>query len=138
MLQVSLLFYSSPKIRTLAKALKPAFLRFGGTRQDFMVFSPQRPQLDARLTAGKSSCGTDPAKAQTLQECTMVLWHFALFVFLLSSHTGLSHHHVNMFILVFLLSGTRNQRQTSYSAKHPNKMDSFVPTYQFAPEFQCS
>uniref|UniRef100_A0A7N6A7F4 Heparanase n=1 Tax=Anabas testudineus TaxID=64144 RepID=A0A7N6A7F4_ANATE len=32
---------SSPKIRTLAKALTPAFLRFGGTRQDFMVFTPQ-------------------------------------------------------------------------------------------------
>uniref|UniRef100_A0A7N8WUV1 Heparanase n=1 Tax=Mastacembelus armatus TaxID=205130 RepID=A0A7N8WUV1_9TELE len=32
----------SPKLRTLAKALTPAFLRFGGTRQDFMVFSPQK------------------------------------------------------------------------------------------------
>ncbi|MEQ2182356.1 hypothetical protein GOODEAATRI_021492, partial [Goodea atripinnis] len=34
----------SQKIRTLAKALSPAFLRFGGTKQDFMVFSPQRSQ----------------------------------------------------------------------------------------------
>ncbi|KAI9531390.1 hypothetical protein NQZ68_041829 [Dissostichus eleginoides] len=32
----------SPKVRTLAKALSPAFLRFGGTRQDFMEFSPIR------------------------------------------------------------------------------------------------
>uniref|UniRef100_A0A671XC78 Heparanase n=1 Tax=Sparus aurata TaxID=8175 RepID=A0A671XC78_SPAAU len=32
---------SSPKIRTLAGALSPAFLRFGGTRQDFMVFVPR-------------------------------------------------------------------------------------------------
>ncbi|KAM6984590.1 heparanase [Aplochiton taeniatus] len=32
----------SPKLRTLAKALAPAFLRFGGTRQDFMVFNPQK------------------------------------------------------------------------------------------------
>ncbi|XP_033846187.1 heparanase [Periophthalmus magnuspinnatus] len=31
----------SPKIRALASALTPAFLRFGGTRQDFMVFTPQ-------------------------------------------------------------------------------------------------
>ncbi|KAJ0057500.1 hypothetical protein NL108_009239, partial [Boleophthalmus pectinirostris] len=31
----------SPKIRALARALSPAFLRFGGTRQDFMVFTPQ-------------------------------------------------------------------------------------------------
>ncbi|XP_030291578.1 heparanase-like isoform X3 [Sparus aurata] len=34
---------SSPKIRTLAGALSPAFVRFGGTRQDFMVFVPRRP-----------------------------------------------------------------------------------------------
>ncbi|KAF3848416.1 hypothetical protein F7725_014913 [Dissostichus mawsoni] len=32
----------SPKVRTLARALSPAFLRFGGTRQDFMEFSPIR------------------------------------------------------------------------------------------------
>ncbi|XP_068561470.1 heparanase isoform X1 [Cebidichthys violaceus] len=38
---------SSPKIRTLAKALSPCFLRFGGTRQDFMVFSPQRSHQDS-------------------------------------------------------------------------------------------
>ncbi|XP_059213672.1 heparanase [Centropristis striata] len=31
----------SVRLRTLAAALAPAFLRFGGTRQDFMVFSPQ-------------------------------------------------------------------------------------------------
>ncbi|XP_022623121.1 heparanase isoform X2 [Seriola dumerili] len=45
----------SPKIRTLAKALTPAFLRFGGTRQDFMVFTPQRShQPDSRFTAAPS------------------------------------------------------------------------------------
>ncbi|KAM9701290.1 LOW QUALITY PROTEIN: heparanase-like, partial [Menidia menidia] len=32
----------SQRVRTLAAALSPAYLRFGGTRQDFMVFSPQR------------------------------------------------------------------------------------------------
>ncbi|XP_069557112.1 heparanase isoform X2 [Brachyistius frenatus] len=43
---------SSPKMRTLAKALSPAFLRFGGTRQDFMVFNPQKTrQLDSGLPA---------------------------------------------------------------------------------------
>ncbi|KAM9820317.1 heparanase [Neosynchiropus ocellatus] len=31
---------SSRKVRTLAKELSPAFLRFGGTRQDFMEFTP--------------------------------------------------------------------------------------------------
>ncbi|KAK7895321.1 hypothetical protein WMY93_020646 [Mugilogobius chulae] len=32
----------SSKVKTLASALTPAFLRFGGTRQDFMVFTPQQ------------------------------------------------------------------------------------------------
>ncbi|KAI4786796.1 hypothetical protein KUCAC02_036891, partial [Chaenocephalus aceratus] len=42
----------SPKVRTLARALSPAFLRFGGTRQDFMEFSPVR--RDASSSAEKS------------------------------------------------------------------------------------
>ncbi|XP_027137757.1 heparanase [Larimichthys crocea] len=45
---------SSPKIRTLARALTPAFLRFGGTRQDFMVFTPQRRHTDSGV--GAASC----------------------------------------------------------------------------------
>ncbi|KAM9338732.1 heparanase [Symphorus nematophorus] len=45
---------SSPKIRALARALSPAFLRFGGTRQDFMVFTPHRPPSDSAFTAGQS------------------------------------------------------------------------------------
>ncbi|XP_056303112.1 heparanase isoform X1 [Danio aesculapii] len=32
---------NSPKLRTLSKALTPAFLRFGGTKQDFLKFSPR-------------------------------------------------------------------------------------------------
>ncbi|XP_017282878.1 heparanase [Kryptolebias marmoratus] len=52
-----MLLLRSQKIRTLAKALSPAFLRFGGTSQDFMVFSPRRSrQPDAGLTADES-CG---------------------------------------------------------------------------------
>ncbi|XP_038162866.1 heparanase [Cyprinodon tularosa] len=39
-----MLLLRSQRIRTLTKALSPAFLRFGGTRQDFMVFSPQSSQ----------------------------------------------------------------------------------------------
>ncbi|XP_027882002.1 heparanase [Xiphophorus couchianus] len=39
-----MLLLRSQRIRTLATALSPAFLRFGGTKQDFMVFSPQRSQ----------------------------------------------------------------------------------------------
>uniref|UniRef100_A0A3Q3G7V0 TGF-beta propeptide domain-containing protein n=1 Tax=Labrus bergylta TaxID=56723 RepID=A0A3Q3G7V0_9LABR len=44
----------SPKIRTLARALTPSFLRFGGTRQDFMVFTPQKShEQGSGVTAGK-------------------------------------------------------------------------------------
>ncbi|KAI7796229.1 Hpse protein, partial [Triplophysa rosa] len=39
---------NSPKLRTLAKALIPAFLRFGGTKQDFMKFRPQGRYFQAR------------------------------------------------------------------------------------------
>ncbi|CAF94326.1 unnamed protein product, partial [Tetraodon nigroviridis] len=42
---------SSPKVRTLAKALTPAFLRFGGTRQDFMVFAPHKNQPASGFSA---------------------------------------------------------------------------------------
>uniref|UniRef100_A0A8D3DAF0 Heparanase n=1 Tax=Scophthalmus maximus TaxID=52904 RepID=A0A8D3DAF0_SCOMX len=50
---------SSVRIRTLAQALTPAFVRFGGTRQDFMVFSPQRNrQLDSDLYKHLISCGS--------------------------------------------------------------------------------
>ncbi|KAG9342590.1 hypothetical protein JZ751_016022 [Albula glossodonta] len=38
----------SPKLRTLAKALTPAFLRFGGTKQDFMIFTPQNDFIKSR------------------------------------------------------------------------------------------
>ncbi|XP_068609262.1 heparanase [Brachionichthys hirsutus] len=43
---------SSSKLRTLARELAPAFLRFGGTNQDFMVFTPHgRRRLDSGYTA---------------------------------------------------------------------------------------
>ncbi|TNN56830.1 Heparanase [Liparis tanakae] len=48
---------SSPKVRTLAKALSPSFLRFGGTRQDFMVFTPQGVRQDSEDPAGASCDG---------------------------------------------------------------------------------
>ncbi|KAF1377954.1 hypothetical protein PFLUV_G00206150 [Perca fluviatilis] len=46
----------SAKIRTLAKALTPSFLRFGGTRQDFMVFAPRRSHRDAAGLTADGSC----------------------------------------------------------------------------------
>ncbi|MCI4386677.1 hypothetical protein PGIGA_G00065240 [Pangasianodon gigas] len=44
----------SPKLRTLAKALTPAFLRFGGTKQDFMKFKPQSEYYLTKSHSGDS------------------------------------------------------------------------------------
>uniref|UniRef100_H3APX2 Heparanase n=1 Tax=Latimeria chalumnae TaxID=7897 RepID=H3APX2_LATCH len=33
----------SQKLRTLASGLSPAYLRFGGTKADFLIFDPQKP-----------------------------------------------------------------------------------------------
>ncbi|XP_054860037.1 heparanase isoform X1 [Amphiprion ocellaris] len=46
---------SSSKVRTLSSALSPSFLRFGGTRQDFMKFKPQRRKRNSK-NPGSESC----------------------------------------------------------------------------------
>ncbi|XP_048022290.1 heparanase [Megalobrama amblycephala] len=48
---------NSPKLRTLAKALIPAFLRFGGTKQDFMKFNPRGRYFQARENSSTSVLG---------------------------------------------------------------------------------
>ncbi|XP_051537656.1 heparanase isoform X1 [Myxocyprinus asiaticus] len=45
---------NSPKLRTLAKALIPAFLRFGGTKQDFMKFNPQGRYFQGRENSSEA------------------------------------------------------------------------------------
>ncbi|KAK2827373.1 hypothetical protein Q7C36_018299 [Tachysurus vachellii] len=51
----------SPKLRTLAKALTPAFLRFGGTEQDFMEFKPQSEYYMYKSYSGDSFPHLGPA-----------------------------------------------------------------------------
>uniref|UniRef100_A0A3B3HCX0 Heparanase n=2 Tax=Oryzias latipes TaxID=8090 RepID=A0A3B3HCX0_ORYLA len=53
----SMLLLRTQKIRTLAKALSPAFLRFGGTRQDFMVFDPKGGQQLTAAPSAEEACG---------------------------------------------------------------------------------
>uniref|UniRef100_A0A672NV19 Heparanase n=1 Tax=Sinocyclocheilus grahami TaxID=75366 RepID=A0A672NV19_SINGR len=48
---------NSPKLRTLAKALVPAFLRFGGTKQDFMTFNPRGRYFQARDNSNSAVLG---------------------------------------------------------------------------------
>ncbi|XP_050949842.1 heparanase [Labeo rohita] len=48
---------NSPKLRTLAKALIPAFLRFGGTKQDFIKFNPRGRYFQARDNSSSAVLG---------------------------------------------------------------------------------
>lgn len=34
--------HSSPRLRALARGLSPAYLRFGGTKTDFLIFDPNK------------------------------------------------------------------------------------------------
>ncbi|KAG8504328.1 Heparanase [Galemys pyrenaicus] len=44
-----LTFLGSSKLRTLARGLSPAYLRFGGTKTDFLIFDPKKkPTLEER------------------------------------------------------------------------------------------
>ncbi|XP_020014677.2 heparanase isoform X2 [Castor canadensis] len=44
-----LTFLGSPKLRTLARGLSPAYLRFGGTKTDFLIFDPKKePTFEER------------------------------------------------------------------------------------------
>ncbi|XP_058523091.1 heparanase [Ochotona princeps] len=44
-----LTFLGSPKLRTLARGLSPAYLRFGGTKTDFLIFDPHKePTFEER------------------------------------------------------------------------------------------
>lgn len=46
----------SSKLRALARALTPAFLRFGGTRQDFMVFTPREYNWQFKVPPAANLC----------------------------------------------------------------------------------
>ncbi|XP_061886877.1 heparanase [Entelurus aequoreus] len=66
---------SSPKVRTLAKALAPAYVRFGGTRQDFMEFSPQRDRgmaVPKRNWAELPLCWEEHLKAQWRKQAKLL------------------------------------------------------------------
>ncbi|XP_062430967.1 heparanase [Rhea pennata] len=55
-------FLSNPKLRTLARALSPGFLRFGGTKTDFLIFDPHKDSTSEEkiiweLQAKQDACG---------------------------------------------------------------------------------
>ncbi|NXU53069.1 HPSE Heparanase, partial [Turnix velox] len=68
----------NPKLRALAMALSPGFLRFGGTETDFLIFDPNKDSTSEekilwRLQAQHEACGSRPALA-AVQKLLLAQW----------------------------------------------------------------
>ncbi|XP_075785621.1 heparanase isoform X3 [Pelodiscus sinensis] len=68
----------SPKLRTLARGLSPGFLRFGGTRTDFLIFDPEKNStLEERdlweLQVNQGICGVRSIPT-TVEELLLSQW----------------------------------------------------------------
>ncbi|PNJ52459.1 heparanase isoform X2 [Pongo pygmaeus] len=57
-----LIFLGSPKLRTLARGLSPAYLRFGGTKTDFLIFDPKKESTFEERSYWKSQVNQDICK----------------------------------------------------------------------------
>nr|CAJ30018.1 heparanase [Nannospalax golani] len=54
-----LTFLGSPKLRALARGLSPAYLRFGGTKTDFLIFDPKKEPSHEERSYWKSQVNHD-------------------------------------------------------------------------------
>ncbi|NXE25193.1 HPSE Heparanase, partial [Ardeotis kori] len=69
---------SNPKLRALATALSPGFLRFGGTKTDFLIFDPNKDSTSEEkilwdLQAHQEACGSRPAFA-AVEKLLLAQW----------------------------------------------------------------
>ncbi|XP_061849820.1 heparanase [Colius striatus] len=69
---------SNPKLRALARALSPGFLRFGGTETDFLIFDPNKDStLEEKflweIEAKEEACGSRPAFA-AVEKLLLAQW----------------------------------------------------------------
>ncbi|XP_074760221.1 heparanase [Athene noctua] len=69
---------SNPKLRALATALSPGFLRFGGTQTDFLIFDPNKDstleeEILWELQARQDTCGSRPAFA-AVEKLLLAQW----------------------------------------------------------------
>ncbi|XP_065490318.1 heparanase [Caloenas nicobarica] len=69
---------SNPKLRALATALSPGFLRFGGTETDFLIFDPNKDSTSEEkilweLQAQQEACGLRTAFAP-VQKLLLAQW----------------------------------------------------------------
>uniref|UniRef100_A0A5F9CH73 Heparanase n=1 Tax=Oryctolagus cuniculus TaxID=9986 RepID=A0A5F9CH73_RABIT len=58
-----LTFLGSPKLRTLARGLSPAYLRFGGTKTDFLIFDPHKEPTFEERSYWQSQVNQDTCKS---------------------------------------------------------------------------
>ncbi|XP_022361611.1 heparanase isoform X3 [Enhydra lutris kenyoni] len=61
-----LAFLGSPKLRTLARGLSPAYLRFGGTKTDFLIFDPQKELTFEERSYWQSQVNHDPCESGSI------------------------------------------------------------------------
>uniref|UniRef100_A0A8D1AVB1 Heparanase n=1 Tax=Sus scrofa TaxID=9823 RepID=A0A8D1AVB1_PIG len=61
-----LTFLGSPKLRTLARGLSPAYLRFGGTKSDFLIFDPKKEPTSEERHYWKSDINWDVCKSGSI------------------------------------------------------------------------
>ncbi|XP_021105971.1 heparanase isoform X3 [Heterocephalus glaber] len=61
-----LAFLGSPRLRTLARGLAPAYLRFGGTKTDFLIFDPKREPTFEERSCWRSQVNQDFCKSRSL------------------------------------------------------------------------
>ncbi|CAN8209281.1 unnamed protein product [Coccothraustes coccothraustes] len=69
---------SNSKLRTLATALSPGFLRFGGTETDFLIFDPNKDSTSEekilwQFQAQQEACGSRPAFA-AIEKVLLAQW----------------------------------------------------------------
>uniref|UniRef100_F7H7J7 Heparanase n=1 Tax=Callithrix jacchus TaxID=9483 RepID=F7H7J7_CALJA len=61
-----LVFLGSPKLRTLARGLSPAYLRFGGTKTDFLIFDPKKESTSEERSYWQSQVNQDICKSGSI------------------------------------------------------------------------
>uniref|UniRef100_A0A2K6MGM1 Heparanase n=1 Tax=Rhinopithecus bieti TaxID=61621 RepID=A0A2K6MGM1_RHIBE len=61
-----LIFLGSPKLRTLARGLSPAYLRFGGTKTDFLIFDPKKESTFEERSYWQSQVNRDICKSGSI------------------------------------------------------------------------
>uniref|UniRef100_A0A2K5PDK5 Heparanase n=1 Tax=Cebus imitator TaxID=2715852 RepID=A0A2K5PDK5_CEBIM len=61
-----LVFLGSPKLRTLARGLSPAYLRFGGTKTDFLIFDPKKESTFEERSYWQSQVNQDICKSGSI------------------------------------------------------------------------